>query len=118
MTDATTMTQRERDKLRRDILRIEGVCIDCGRVPAEFGYVRCGKCLEAQRGYKRNARAKAQQADETSRPQRRKRKAKGCLSIADVNRMAAERGISYGMMVLELESAARAGATYRCSNEV
>ena len=104
MTDATTMTQRERDKLRRDILRIEGVCIDCGRAPAAFGYVRCENCLEAQRRYKRNARAKAQQTDETSCQQRRKRKAKkNCSSIADVNRMAAERGISYGMMVLELE---------------
>lgn len=107
MTDATTMTQRERDKLRRDILRIEGVCIDCGRAPAAFGYVRCEKCLEAQRGYKQNSRAKARQAAETSRQQRRKRKAKSCLSIADVNRMAAERGLSYGQMVLELERVRR-----------
>ena len=103
MTDATTMTQRERDKLRRDILRIEGVCIDCGRAPAAFGYARCEKCLEAQRRYKRNARAKAQQSNEAKQLQRRKRKAKNYLSIADVNRMAAERGISYGQMVLELE---------------
>lgn len=104
MTDATTMTQRERDKLRRDILRIEGVCTACGRAPAVYGRVRCEKCLEAQRGYKQNSRAKARQAAETSRQQRRKRKAKkNCPSIADVNRMAAERGLSYGQMVLELE---------------
>ena len=107
MTDATTMTQHERDKLRRDILRIEGVCTACGRAPAVYGRVRCEKCLEAQRGYKQNARAKARQAAEASRQQRRKRKAKSSLSIADVNRMAAERGISYGMMVLELERVRR-----------
>ena len=88
MTDATTMTQREYCKLRRDTLRVEGICIDCGRVPVASGHVRCEKCLEARRKHKH------------------KRK-KDFLSIADVNRMAAERGISYGMMVLELERVRR-----------
>lgn len=58
MTDATTMTQRERDKLTREIERL-------------------GECVTQPRGL--------------------------VSEIAEINAMAAARGLSYGQMVLELE---------------
>ena len=69
MTDATTMTQRERDKLTREIERL-------------------GECVTQPRGLVSEIAAL-----------RRKRP----RTIAEINAMAAERGISYGRMVLELE---------------
>lgn len=62
MTDATTMTQRERDKLMREIEQL-------------------GECVTQPRGL--------------------------VSEIAEINAMAAERGISYGQMVLELERVRR-----------
>lgn len=69
MTDATTMTQRERDKLTREIEQL------------------------GRRGTKPRGLVSEIAALRRKRPR----------TIAEINAMAAERGISYGMMVLELE---------------
>ena len=69
MTDATNMTQRERDKLTREIEQL------------------------GRRGTKPHGLVSEIAALRRKRPR----------TIAEINAMAAERGISYGMMVLELE---------------
>ena len=69
MTDATTMTQRERDKLTWEIEQL------------------------GRRGTKPRGLVSEIAALHRKRPR----------TIAEINAMAAERGISYGQMVLELE---------------
>lgn len=71
MTDATIMTNSERDRLTREIERID------------------------------NAQRRGKPVGLVSVIARRCRKPR--YTIADINRMAADRGISYGQMVLELE---------------
>lgn len=120
MTDATTMTACERDKLtreiecmdsalrgrlRRDRLRAEGICTVCGHAPAAQNRAQCEQCIERQRQYRRKNRMReaARQTEELSVSSSSRAETKKHLSIADINRMAAERGISYGQMVLKLE---------------
>lgn len=71
MTDATIMTTSERDRLTREIERID------------------------------NAHRRGKPVGLVSIIARHCRKPR--YTIADINRMAADRGISYGQMVLELE---------------
>lgn len=71
MTDATIMTNSERDRLTREIERID----NAHRRGKPVGLVSViSRCCRKPR-----------------------------YTIADINRMAADRGISYGQMVLELE---------------
>ena len=69
MTDATTMTQHERDKLTRELEQL------------------------VKRGTKPHGLVSEIADERRNRP----------LTIAEINAMAAERGLSYGQMVLELE---------------
>ena len=73
MTDATTMTQRERDKLTREIEQL-------------------GECVTQPRGLVSEIAALHRKRPRT---------------IAEINAMAAARGLSYGRMVLELERVRR-----------
>lgn len=73
MTDATTMTRRERDKLTREIEQL-------------------GECVTQPRGLVSEIAALHRNRPPT---------------IAEINAMAAERGLSYGQMVLELERVRR-----------
>ena len=85
----------------REKRRAAGLCIKCGGQRANVRFQLCEKCrkynLEAQRKY-----------DIRKLEARRPRCATaGTLTISQVCRLAAERGISYGQMVVEIEKGRR-----------
>lgn len=79
----------------------EGRCDRCGEyLPEGFRYRECDYCREQRRESKKRKRAEEKARMEAE--QRNKGK-KQTLSLEAVSRMAAERGISYGQMVVLLE---------------
>lgn len=120
MIEADKMTASEREELTRQIERetknaqrqsanraryyarkAEGVCVCCGKRAAAEGFTKCTFCI------KRRQELKAARQDKKLIFNGKDRKHKPTHSISEVNRMAAERGISYGMMVLELQKGLR-----------
>ncbi len=81
--------------------KAEGICVGCGKLPAEDGNVRCTACLAVERE-KKFAKNKAQRL-----------KASDCIqpetSIDEVVRMAESAGISYGKMSQKLSELGKAG---------
>lgn len=79
--------------------KAEGICVRCGMNQAEDGRVLCSQC--AAKTYSRTGahRYNTRTLPNTSRVTEQKPQ----YTISEVVRMAEERGISYGMMVVELE---------------
>lgn len=91
------MAEAKSQILLREKRRAAGLCIKCGGQREIARYQLCEKCrkynLEAQHKH-----------DAGKLAARRPRSAPaGTLTISQVCRLAAERGISYGQMVVELE---------------
>lgn len=87
-------------KERYDKLKSEHRCVGCSvKLPAEYARIRCEHCLE----YSRNSHRRK---DELKKHQKAYASAKpraAALTISQVVKMAAERHISYGEMVLIIE---------------
>lgn len=88
----------------------EHLCVRCGeKLPEGCTEKRCEMCEAERREERRqydsiyHKQYKQKKDAEKSAAERKKKRKQPTLSISEVNRMAAERGISYGMMVLELQ---------------
>lgn len=87
-------------KERYDKLKAEHRCVGCGaKLPVEYTMIRCEHCLEYSRSSHRrkDELKKRKQAYASQKP-----RSTG-LTISQVVKMAAERHISYGEMVLIIE---------------
>ena len=79
-----------------EIRREKGLCPFCGGTPTP-GYLSCAKCRKRRNDLRKGTR-------QAERAERKKREPqKPSLSITQVVRMAEQRGISYGQMVILLE---------------
>ncbi|MCH5207558.1 MAG: hypothetical protein J1F04_01630 [Oscillospiraceae bacterium] len=67
--------------------RVEGICLRCGKVPARSGKLYCAEC------------AKLFSAENKQRYINKKRKRQNKPTVADINRLAMENGMSYGKYV-------------------
>lgn len=77
--------------------KADGVCLRCGGIIEDKRFKQCDKCREYDRDYKRLSSERARRAKHP------RRVPESGLTISQVCRMAAERGISYGQMVVEIE---------------
>ena len=87
-------------KERYNKLKEEHRCVGCGaKLPDEYTKIRCEYCLEYSREShrKKDELKKKQKAYASGKPRA------AALTISQVVKMAAERHISYGEMVLIIE---------------
>lgn len=77
--------------------KAEGICVRCGMNQAADGRVMCSEC--AAKTYRRTSTRQYNECICTNRVIEKKPK----YTLSEVMRMADERGISYGQMVIELE---------------
>ena len=87
-------------KERYNKLKEEHRCVGCGaKLPDEYTMIRCEHCLEYSRESHRrkDELKKKQKAYASGKPRA------AALTISQVVKMAAERHISYGEMVLMIE---------------
>ena len=71
----------------------KGLCPNCGKLPLE-GSVYCENCKTKMRELHRQAKKKHKFYSSVKKPK---------ISISDVQKMAEQRGISYGQMVVLME---------------
>ena len=87
-------------KERYNKLKEEHRCVGCGaKLPDEYTMIRCEHCLEYSRESHRrkDELKKKQKAYASGKPRA------AALTISQVVKMAAERHVSYGEMVLMIE---------------
>ena len=77
--------------------RVEGICVRCGKVPAREGKTRCSEC------------AKIHSAECKQRYINKKRKKPSKPTVADINRLAMENGMSYGKYVAMMNGKKKLG---------
>lgn len=91
------MAETEAQRLLRERRKAAGLCTRCGCKKEPSRYQQCENC----RKYNLEAQHKCDiRKLEARRP---RRSTSNTLSIAQVCRMAAERGLSYGQMVAQME---------------
>ena len=74
----------------------EGKCVSCGRRLTEgYAYRRCEECRKAMKLREKDRKEKEKAKTELTK--------KRGYTLEEVSRMAVERGISYGQMVILLE---------------
>ena len=78
----------------------EGRCVKCGAyLPEGFKYKECDRCRE-----NKNLSRRRRCAERNARKEAEKRNAgKKIYTLDEVSRMARDRGISYGQMVILIE---------------
>lgn len=87
-------------KERYDKLKAEHRCVGCAaNLPAGYTMTRCEHCLE----YSRNSHRRKDELKKRKKAYAYQKPRSAGLTISQVVRMAAERHISYGEMVLILE---------------
>lgn len=87
-------------------LAMKGLCIECGLARAEEGRNLCSRCKKEKKDKQREKEKQVRYETSSIRKEaERMRRSKTAVkyTLEEVNRMALERGISYGQMALLLD---------------